>query len=41
MSLLLLDGKKQLEFGRQLLFAIQSVRKVDSSNTTVRVDRDS
>lgn len=38
LSLLFLNGKKELELRRKLLFTIEPVREIDSSDTAVGVD---
>ena len=35
------DGQEELEFGRQLIIGVKSVREVDSSNTAVGMDLNS
>ena len=35
------DGQEELEFGGELVFGVESVREVDSSDTAVGVDLDS
>jgi hypothetical protein len=38
LSLLLLNGEKEFEFGRKLLLAVKPIRKVYSSDSAVGVD---
>jgi len=40
LSLLPLDGQKELELGGELLFGVQPIGEVDSPNSAVRVDLD-
>lgn len=37
-SLLLLDGEEKFELGGKFLLAIETVRKVDPTNTTIGMD---
>ena len=40
-SLLFLDGKEEFEFWWKLFFTVEPIRKVYSSNSTIRMDLDS
>ena len=35
------DGEEELELGRELVFGVESVGEIDSTNTAVGVDLDS